>query len=141
MPKANILIVEEEQVVALDLQSSLENSGYRVVGQTGRGEEALQKAATLRPDLVLMDIGLKGDMDGTETATQIRAQLHLPVIFLTAFADEATLRRARPAEPYGYILKPFDERELASRSDQMVEFEIETPQGERRVIQTHGFRV
>jgi len=98
MPKASILIVEDEQVVALDLRSSLETAGYRVVGQTGRGEDALRQAAALQPDLVLMDIGLRGDMDGTEAASQIRAELHLPVIFLTAFADEATLRRARPAE-------------------------------------------
>ena len=114
MLKASILIVEDEQVVALDLRSSLENAGYRVVGQTGRGEDAVQQAAALHPDLVLMDIGLKGDMDGIEAAALIRTQLHLPVIFLTAFADEATVRRARPAEPYGYVLKPFDERELAS---------------------------
>jgi PAS domain S-box-containing protein len=114
MSKASILIVEDEQVVALDLRSSLENSGYQVVGQTNRGTDALQKAGELRPDLVLMDIGLKGEMDGIEAATQIRARFQLPVIFLTAFADEATLRRARSAEPYGYILKPFGERGLAS---------------------------
>jgi PAS domain S-box-containing protein len=114
MPKATILIVEDEQVVALDLWRSLENCGYQVVGQADRGEAALRKAETLHPDLVLMDIGLKGEVDGIEAATQIRSRLQLPIIFLTAFSDEATVRRARPAEPYGYLLKPFDERELAS---------------------------
>ena len=112
MSKANILIVEDEQIVAMDIQNSLENCGFTIVGQTNRGEEAIQKAAELNPDLVMMDIGLKGEIDGIEAAMQIREQLNLPVIFLTAFADEATLERARLAEPYGYILKPFEEREL-----------------------------
>jgi len=114
MSKSSILIVEDERIVALDIQSSLENCGYLVVGQTDRGEEAVQKAAELRPDLVLMDIGLKGEMDGIEAAEQIRRRLDVPVIFLTAFADQSTLERARLAEPFGYILKPFDQRELVS---------------------------
>ena len=112
MTRANILIVEDEQIVAMDIQGSLENAGYAVVGLADRGEMALQKAQLLRPDLLMMDIGLKGEMDGIEAAIQIRARFGLPVIFLTAFANQSTLERARLAEPYGYLLKPFDEQEL-----------------------------
>jgi PAS domain S-box-containing protein len=109
-----ILIVEDEQVVALDLQASLEKLGYAVAAQVATGEAAIEKAGALLPDLVLMDIQLAGKLDGTEAAEQISSRFDLPVIFLTAFADEATLRRARVSGPFGYILKPFEERELHS---------------------------
>lgn len=112
MPKASILIVEDEQIVALDIQSSLENAGYTVAGRTDRGEAAIQKAENLHPDLILMDIGLKGEMDGIETAAQMRARFDLPVIFLTAFANQSAIERAKLVGPYGYLLKPFDERAL-----------------------------
>ena len=112
MTNANLLIVEDEQIVAMDLRSTLENGGYSVLGLADRGEVALQKAQELRPDLILMDIGLKGEMDGIDTAILVRERFNLPVIFLTAFADQATLERARLAEPFGYLLKPFDEGEL-----------------------------
>lgn len=112
MSKTNILIVEDEQIVALDIKNSLENAGYTVMGCTNSGETAIQKVLELIPDLVLMDIGLKGQMDGVEAATYIRDKFNIPVIFLTAFADQSTLERARLAEPYGYLLKPFEEREL-----------------------------
>ncbi len=112
MSKANILIVEDESIIALDIRSNLESHGYQVVGQADRGEDAIKKAGELHPDLILMDINLKGEMDGIEAAAKIRAQFDLPVIFLTAFADQTTLERARQAEPYGYILKPFEEHEL-----------------------------
>ena len=112
MSNARILIVEDEQIVAMDIQSTLESLGYKIVGQADNGPEAILKAAELHPDLVLMDIGLKGEIDGIEAATQIRAQFDLPVIFLTAFANQSTLERAREAEPFGYILKPFEENDL-----------------------------
>lgn len=112
MSNARILIVEDEQIVAMDIQSTLESLGYKIVGQADNGPEAILKAAELHPDLVLMDIGLKGGIDGIEAATQIRAQFDLPVIFLTAFANQSTLERAREAEPFGYILKPFEENDL-----------------------------
>lgn len=114
MASTRILIIEDESVVALDLASSLEKMGYRVVGQAARGLDAIQAAADLYPDLVLMDIHLKGEMDGIEAAEQIRARNDIPVIFLTAHADEDTLLRARVTEPFGYLLKPFDERALDS---------------------------
>ena len=112
MSKANILIVENEQIVAMDIQNTLEHNGYQVAGHADRGEDAVKKAEELHPDLILMDISLKGEMDGIEAAKKIRARFDLPVIFLTAFADQSTTERARLAEPYGYLIKPFDEREL-----------------------------
>jgi CheY-like chemotaxis protein len=112
MTKAKILVVEDEGIVALNIQSDLESRGYDVPVVVASGEEAVKEAERTRPDLVLMDITLSGDMDGVEAATQIRAHLDIPVVYLTAFADDKTLQRAKIAEPYGYILKPFDEREL-----------------------------
>ena len=111
--KANILIVEDEHIILLDIQTSLESLGYTIAGHADRGEHALKKVKELHPDLILMDIGLKGEMDGIEAATQIRTQFDLPVIFLTAFANQSTIERATKAQPYGYILKPFEEHELA----------------------------
>jgi diguanylate cyclase (GGDEF)-like protein/PAS domain S-box-containing protein len=112
MPKASILVVEDERIVAMDIQNSLKNYGYVIAGEADRGEDAIEKALELHPDLVLMDIGLKGEMDGIEAAAQIRARFDLPVVFLTAFANQSTIERARESEPFGYILKPFEEHEL-----------------------------
>ncbi|HQZ66800.1 MAG TPA: response regulator [Planctomycetaceae bacterium] len=112
MTPARILIVEDEAVVALDLRQRLIRLGYDIVETVGFGEVAVELAREHRPDLVLMDIRLRGTMDGIEAAETIRTQLSLPVIFLTAHADDETVSRARVAEPFGYILKPFDEREL-----------------------------
>ncbi len=109
-----ILIVEDEKIVALDIQNRLKKLGYGVLDLVATGPAAIAAAAELRPDLVLMDIMLKGEMDGITAAAQIRAELDLPVIYLTALADEATLQRAKITEPYGYLLKPFEERELHS---------------------------
>jgi diguanylate cyclase (GGDEF)-like protein/PAS domain S-box-containing protein len=114
MTKTRVLIVEDEPIVALDLQSRLEKAGYQVVGRLDRGESAIQVAGELRPDLVLMDIYLKGELDGIEAAEKIQRNFNLPVIFLTAFSDSETLKRARITEPFGYILKPYNERELVS---------------------------
>ncbi len=109
---ATILIVEDEQIVAVDIRSHLERLGYRVVGTAGSGEEACRMAAALEPDLVLMDIRIDGPMDGIEAARRIRRSRQIPVVFLTAYADVDTLERAKLIEPYGYIVKPFTEREL-----------------------------
>jgi two-component system, OmpR family, phosphate regulon sensor histidine kinase PhoR len=107
-----ILIVEDEAIVALHEEENLKNMGYTVVGKASSGEEAIRKAEVTQPDLVLMDIVLKGEMDGIETAGQITARLDIPVIFVTAYGDEKTLQRAKLTEPFGYILKPFRERDL-----------------------------
>ena len=115
MTQTTILIVEDEMIVAADLANKLGKLGYKVVGSADSGEESILMARELRPDLVLMDIILAGQMDGVEAAEQIRREFDLPVIFLTAHSDRATLERAKRSEPCGYILKPFEERELATQ--------------------------
>lgn len=112
MSRARILIVEDEGIIAQDIQTTLEKLGYEVPAIATVGEEAIEKTAELKPDLVLMDIVLWGGMDGVEAATHIRDRLRVPVIFLTAHSDSATLQRAKVTGPYGYIVKPLIEREL-----------------------------
>ncbi len=112
MSRARILIVEDEGIIAQDIQNTLEKLGYEVPAVAVVGEEAIEKALELRPDLVLMDIVLWGGMDGVEAAERIRKQMCIPVIFLTAHSDSATLQRAKVTCPYGYIVKPLVEREL-----------------------------
>lgn len=110
--KPRILVVEDEVIVARDIQLQLTELGYETVGHAARGDEAIALAGALHPNLVLMDIQLAGDMDGIAAAHVMRTRFGLPVVFLTAFAAEDTLERAKLTEPYGYILKPFSEREL-----------------------------
>jgi CheY-like chemotaxis protein len=112
MSRAQVLVVEDEKIVALEIVDRLKNIGYQVPESASTGEEAIQKASEIRPDLVLMDIKLKGEMDGIEAAEQIRSRYGIPVVYLTAYADNDTLQRAKIAEPFGYLLKPFEEREL-----------------------------
>ena len=107
-----VLIVEDESLVALDLEERLAKLGYQIAGVVDNGAEALRHTAAAKVDLVLMDIHIRGDRDGIETAATLRESADIPVVFLTAHADEATLHRAGETEPFGYILKPFDEREL-----------------------------
>lgn len=109
-----ILVVEDEAITAMDIEDRLLEMGYQPAGRAVSGEHALALACERRPDLVLMDIRLKGAMDGIDAAVEIRRRLHVPVIFLTAYSEDATLERAKLAEPYGYILKPFNDRELKS---------------------------
>jgi PAS domain S-box-containing protein len=129
MAGARILIVEDESIVAEDLRTLLSSLGYEVVGVTAYGEKAVTLADDLRPDLVLMDIKLKGAMEGIEAAEAIRARNHLPVVFLTAYADDSTLARARVTEPSGYILKPFEERTLRTS----IELALYKHQAERQL--------
>ena len=112
MAKSKILIVEDENIVALDIKRNLISEGYSVCGIIASGEAALDSFEELQPDLVLMDIKLQGRMDGIETAEQLRKKYHIPVVFLTAFADDETIERVKITEPFGYIIKPFTEREL-----------------------------
>ena len=129
MTPSKILIVEDEGIVALDLQARLNRLGYHVVGTASSGSEAIALAESWHPALALMDIRLKGDLDGIETAEQIRDRFNTPVIYLTAHADDATLQRAKATNPFGYLVKPFEERELHSTLD-MALFKIES---ERRL--------
>ncbi len=112
MTKARILIVEDEYVIAENMQAKLEKEGYIVCGIAPSGKRAIQKAKTEKPDLVLMDIMLRGSMDGIEAADQIRTHFNIPIIYLTAFSDKEMLDRAKITEPFGYLLKPFEDREL-----------------------------
>jgi len=112
MENKKILVVEDESVIAMHISSSLKKLGYTVLSVLSRGEDAIQKAEELRPDLILMDIMLKGEMDGIEATEQIQSRFNIPVAYLTAHGDEATLQRAKISEPFGYILKPFKEKEL-----------------------------
>ncbi|MCQ6962270.1 response regulator [Methanolobus chelungpuianus] len=112
MANEKILVVEDERIVALDIKHSLESFGYVVPCMASTGEDAIQMAKRYKPDLVLMDIVLKGDIDGIEAATVIHNNCRIPVVYLTAYSDERTLQRAKMTEPFGHILKPFDNREL-----------------------------
>ena len=114
MGTIRLMVVEDETIVSLDLQSRLRSMGYEIVDAVGTGEEAIAKAGEHRPDLVLMDVGLRGNIDGVQAAEQIKKSYQIPVIYLTASSDERTIQRAKLTEPFGYILKPFEDRELHS---------------------------
>jgi PAS domain S-box-containing protein len=128
-PPVKILIVEDELIIAADIATRLSRLGYAVVGQTDQAEQAVQLVGQLRPDLVLMDIRLQGEGDGITAADTIRRQYSVPVVYLTAHADEATLQRAKVTEPFGYILKPFAERELRT----VIEMALYRHAAERRL--------
>ncbi len=127
-----VLIVEDEIIVARDLEQHLSGLGYVVVGLAAEGEEGIRLAGELLPDLILMDIRLRGAIDGVTAADEIRKQFLLPCVYLTAHADESTVRRARVTEPFGYILKPFDDRELRT----VIEMALYKHAAERRLRET-----
>lgn len=120
MAQRRILIVEDEAIIAMELRETLEHLGYVVVGNELRGEDAVRAAGKLRPDVVLMDIHLKGMMDGIEASDRIARRYDIPVIFTTAHSDRETLSRAIRTQPYGYIIKPFNERDLYSNIEMAV---------------------
>jgi signal transduction histidine kinase len=121
LPQTKIMVVEDERIVALNLKQRLVRMGYEVTAVVTSGEKALAAIAANPPDIVLMDIHIDGDMDGIATAAAIPADLHLPVVYLTAYSEEATLERARKTQPYGYLLKPFSERELHATMQMVME--------------------
>jgi PAS domain S-box-containing protein len=138
MSATRILIVEDERIVARDIQTRLTRLGYTVVGVTRFGEEAIQLSDQLHPDLVLMDIRLAGGMDGVTAAEEIRNRSQLPVVYLTAYADEETLQRARVTEPFGYSLKSFEERELRT----VIEMALYKHESERKLRESeHRYAV
>ncbi|MGL5059020.1 MAG: putative bifunctional diguanylate cyclase/phosphodiesterase [Microcoleus sp.] len=112
MSNKKILIVEDESIIAEDIADSLTALGYQVTEIVSSGEEAIQSATRVQPDLVLMDINLQGEIDGITAAEQIRSRCQIPVVYLTAYADENTLRRVNATKPFGYIVKPFEEKNL-----------------------------
>jgi len=129
MHPLSILVVEDERVVARDLQMILQRLGYHVPAISATGADAIAKATALHPDLLLMDIRLQGELDGIEAATFILAQLDIPVVYLTAFTDDATRQRARQTAPYGYLVKPFDERTVQTTIEMALERHARDRQG------------
>jgi AmiR/NasT family two-component response regulator len=111
--KGKVLVVEDESIIARDIISNLQEMGYTVVGHAVSGAQAVEIAKLESPDIVLMDIVLQGDMDGIKTARIIKEGLNIPVIYLTAYTDDAIVKRAKLTEPFGYIIKPFDESSLS----------------------------
>lgn len=112
MTPIRLMVVEDERIIAMDLQQQLEQLGYDVCAVVASGAHAIQSANEQHPDLILMDIHLEGPMDGIDAALAIHQQLKIPIIFLTAYAEDATLQRARAALPYGYLVKPVSPKEL-----------------------------
>jgi len=112
MPNEKILVVEGEAIVAKDIQNTLKSLGYDAPAIALSGEEAINKSEEIHPDLLFMGIVLKGEIDGIEAAEKIRNHFNIPVVYLAAYMDEKTLQRAETTGPFGYILKPFEEREL-----------------------------
>jgi PAS domain S-box-containing protein len=129
MSRISVLIVEDEVIVAQNLASKLEKLGYTVTGTAINGHEAVAMALAHRPQLVLMDIKLQGELDGIATVEKIKKHLDVPVIYLTAHSDPNTLSRAKISKPYGYVLKPFDERDLATQ----IELALYKHEADRRV--------
>lgn len=116
MSDTKILVVEDDKIISLDIQRVLNNVGYEVPITVSTGEDAIKIAKELLPDLILMDISLKGNMDGIHAASEIKT-LSIPIIFLTAYKNRSLIERAQETDPYGYILKPYDEYELTLTID------------------------
>lgn len=114
MTESRILVVEDEALIAMELEDRLTHLGYTVCGHTSRGEEVAENVTNCRPDLILMDINLADAMNGIEAAALLRQRQDIPVVFLSAFSDDDLIQQAALTEPYGYLIKPFDERELLS---------------------------
>ena len=114
MADVKILIVEDELVTVELIRDVLQNRGYSIVGDAANGDEALALIERHRPDLIMMDITIKGEIDGIELTRIVNEKYQIPVIYLTAFADRKTVERAKTTESYGYLIKPFGEMELAT---------------------------
>jgi signal transduction histidine kinase len=146
MMHARVMVVEDERIVALHLRQQLVKLGYDVAECAASGEQALRQVAAARPDLILMDIHIDGSLDGIETAARLPADDRIPVIYLTAYSEEATLERARATRPYGYLVKPFAERELHAtiqmalerRRDEKVRHETEAARHQEQKLQVVG---
>ena len=131
-----ILIVEDQRLIAADLENTLKKLGYVVVGNVASGEDAITTSDQVRPELVLMDVRLRGEMDGIHAAEIIRDRFNVPVVYLTAYADEETILRAKKTTPYGYLVKPFNERELRAT----IEIAFYTHQMERTLADERAKR-
>lgn len=134
MSKANIMVVEDEVLVCKDIASRLKQMGYSVCCTAGKGAEAITQALEHVPDLIMMDINLRDDIDGIEAAEIIHRRMDVPIIFCTAYSNDETLQRAKITAPYGYILKPFDNRELEIN----IEIALYKHRTERALLETEG---
>lgn len=112
MSDERILVVEDEAIIAKDIKNSLKEMGYEVLAVVDTGEMAIKKVEDDKPDLVLMDVALKGEIDGIKAATQVRSRFNIPIIFLAAYVDENMVKHIKNTEPFGYLIKPFDPKEL-----------------------------
>lgn len=139
MNRTGILIVEDSFIVAFHLQKTLENEGYRVIGAEASGENALKLLEKTKPDLILMDIMLGGPLDGIETARIIKSRYGIPIIYITALTDRETIQRAKITEPYGYLTKPFEDREIFTVIEMALykhEIELRLKQSEEKYFST-----
>jgi CheY-like chemotaxis protein len=127
MVTAKILVVDDESIIAKDIQYRLKDLGYDAPAIAASGEGAIKKVEEIKPDLVLMDIMLKGDMDGIEAAGQIRDRFDVPVVYVTASMDKKMQERAKVTEPYGYIIKPFEDKDLRP----VIEMALQRPKLEK----------
>jgi PAS domain S-box-containing protein len=112
MPSAKIMIIEDEAIIAKDIENILLNCGYEIAGNFASAEDAITSVNSMKPDLILMDVVLKGNIDGIEASSILKQKINVPIIFITAFADDITLSRIKNSSPHGYFLKPFEEKEL-----------------------------
>ena len=112
MAERQVLVVEDERIIAKGIEKRLKGLGYGVAGLASNGTEAVQQALKIGPDIILMDINLGQGIDGVEAAGLIRRDVDIPVVYLTAHSDDATLQRAKVSEPYGYVLKPYEDSDL-----------------------------
>ena len=131
-----ILVVEDQRLIAADIENTLKKLGYVVVGNVSSGEDAISTSDQVRPELVLMDVRLRGEMDGIQAAEIIRDRFNVPVVYLTAYADEETILRAKKTTPFGYLVKPFNERELRAT----IEIAFYTHQMERTLADERARR-
>ena len=134
MKKARLLIVEDEAIVAEDLEMAITDIGYEVVGRAVSADEAVKKAVELKPDLILMDIVLKGKKTGIDASDEIKAKMDMPIIFLTAYTDITLIDEAKSTEPYAYLVKPFQERQLLAA----IEMALYKSQMEKRLKESEG---
>ncbi len=128
-PSPSILIVEDEAVIAAEIEMTLRKMGYRIAGKARNGDKALDLLASTNPSLALLDINIKGSLSGIDLATIIRTKYNYPFVFLTALADRATLSRVKETLPYGYVVKPFNDKDLLSAIElALYQFETEQPE-------------
>jgi CheY-like chemotaxis protein len=129
---SKILVVDDEAIIVMQLEKRLRAMGYTVAGMAASGEEAVDMARRLQPDLVLMDIVMPGQMNGIEAAKIITGELDIPVVFVTSYADDTIIEKAKNARPYGYIVKPFNELEIKAAIEVAL-FRKATEQEEQRL--------